>query len=94
MEKLLPAFDSKKFMWYHAQQFQQHTVQLAYPKEEEIFFKNVERDSRNPAPSNANDISAHVFCNVKVNDVGPLSLKARTAPHINEDSTVSKIKFD
>ena len=58
----------------------------AYKKEEEKFLLNVEVVPRSSIPRDANIIGCHTVYKIKLNDDKSLKLKARIAPHENEDS--------
>lgn len=49
---------------------------------------------RDQVPNNANIINSHTIYKVKINEDKPMKLKARIAPHGNEDSLKSVLKSD
>lgn len=81
-------------MWHHSQTFQQHTLQLSYKKNKEVFFNSVKKVSRNSISSNANVISSHVLYKVNVKSDGLFSSKVRIASHGNEDSIKLELRFE
>lgn len=83
---LLNHFGNKSFMRHEAQGFEQCVLDKSFSDEEETFLKNVKVIFRADLPSDANVVNSHVLYKVKHNDDGSLKLKARIAPHGNEDA--------
>lgn len=90
MEKL----GNRPFMLHHAQVFDQFAVVNAYVTEEAKFLQNVKRIPRSSLPKNANVVSSHTVYRIKMEDDDSLLLKARIAPHGNEDSDTDNLKSD
>lgn len=67
-------------------------LSTAYDFEEESFKKTVRVVPLSFLPENANVIASHVFYKVKAEDDKLLKLKARNAPHGNEDSMKADLK--
>lgn len=59
-----------------------------------IFKKSVCFIKIDDVPKNANIISSHVIYKIKISDDASLKLKARIAPHGNEDSFKFDLKSD
>ena len=85
LKKLLEHFGNKSFLKHQAQGFEQYVIVNAYNAEEENFIKTVKVVSKSDVPEGANVASSHVLYKVKHKDDGSLKLKARIAPHGNED---------
>lgn len=66
----------------------------AYKKEEEYFKKTLKMVSISDVSQNSNVIYVHVIYRGKVNDDHTLKLKARIAPHANEDNQKGELKSD
>lgn len=66
----------------------------AYRVEEEAFKRTVRLVSVNDVPRNANKIAFHILYKLKISDDGIFNMKARTAPHGNEDSYKDSMKND
>lgn len=78
-------FGNKSFMKHQAQGFEQYTLNKSYDAEETSFLNTVKIVPHSDVPSDANIVNSHVLYKVKNNDDGSLKLKARIAPHCNED---------
>lgn len=79
-------FENKTFLRHQAQGFEQLPLVNSYKTEEESFLKTVKIVPKKSVPHGANVISSHTINKVKKNDDGSLKLKARVAPHGNEDN--------
>ena len=79
-------FGNKPFLKHQAQGFEQFSLVNSYRDEEATFLKTVSVVPRSEVPSDANVINSHVLYKLKDNDDGSLKLKARIAPHGNEDN--------
>ena len=66
----------------------------SYRLEEDTFVKGVEVVAIDEVPDGANIINSHVLYKVKQNDDGSLKLKARIAPHGNEDDMKNLLVSD
>ena len=87
-------FGNKPFIKDHAQCFEQYPLVNAYKLEEEIFLKTVGPVSNDKILPGSNVISSHTLYKVKQNDDGSLKLKARIAPHGNEDNLKNILSKD
>lgn len=87
-------FGNKPFMRHEAQGFSQAAIMSAYQREEDVFLENVKIVRRTTIPTDANIISSHTLYKLKVNDDSSLKLKARIAPHGNEDSLKTVLRND
>lgn len=94
LKEIMDVFGNKPFMGHQAQGFEQFPIVNAYRKEEDEFTKNVEVVKRSSVPPGSNIISSHVIYKVKMNDDATLKLKARIAPHGNEDSDKDQMRTD
>lgn len=92
VKELMAAFGNKPFLLHHAQGFEQFVLVNAYRRKEEQFFKTAKRVPRHLVPNGSNVISSHVLYRVKINDDSSLQLKARIAPHGNEDPFKDEVK--
>lgn len=81
-------------MRHHAEGYQQPVLFKAYQEEELEFLKTVSVIPRSSLPRNANVISSHTIYKIKITDDDGLKLKARIAPHGNEDSIKEDLKSD
>ena len=87
-------FGNRPFLMSQAQGFPQACIINAYKREEESFKHTVRVVTRDTVPSNANVISSHVIYKIKLNDDNSLKLKARIAPHGNQDSMKTDLRSD
>lgn len=94
LNKMLDHFGNKPFLRYRAQGFPSFPLLNAYKAEEDEFKKTVKKVPIEDVPKNANVISSHVIYKVKVKDDKSLKLKARIAPHGNENSLKNELKSD
>lgn len=94
LSQLLETFGNKPFMLHHAQGFCQAPLIDAYKLEEDSFKQTVREVHRDNIPQHANIISSHTIYKIKINDDQTLKLKARIAPHGNEDSLKNELKSD
>ena len=94
LKPMFEHFGNKPFLAYQAQGFPSYMLHNAYHEEEESFKRTVRVVARSTVPSNANVISSHVIYKIKVNDDESLKLKARIAPHGNEDSLKHEMRAD
>ena len=94
LKDLLEHFGNKSFLGYMAEGFPSYLMQNAYFDEENSFKKTVRVVSRYEVPAESNVISSHVIYKIKVTDDGSLKLKARIAPHGNEDSLRYEMRTD
>ena len=86
LSDMLSALGNRSFLRHQAQAFDQSVIVNAYNKEEENFVANVKIVPRSSVPKSANIIGSHTIYKLKQNDDQSLKLKARIAPHGNEDS--------
>lgn len=86
LNDMLNYFGDKLFLRHQAQAFPQFRLRSAYELEEADFKKMIKLHPIADLPNHANLISSHVIYKLKVNDDSSLKLKARIAPHRNEDS--------
>ena len=87
-------FGNKPFLRHQAQGFDQYPLLNAYKAEEETFLKTVRPVTHDKVPKGSNVISSHTLYKVKQNDDGSLKLKARIAPHGNEDDMKNILSKD
>lgn len=74
------------------QGFPQYILHNNYLSEEDLFKEKVQVARNNKVDKNANIISSHVIYKIKVNNDGTLKLKARRAPHGNENITKNMLR--
>lgn len=86
LAEMLEVLGQRPFLYHHAQSFEQAVMVKAYQREESQYLKHVNIVSRFSVPKDANIISSHVVYRLKLTDEDQLKLKARIAPHGNEDS--------
>lgn len=86
LSAMLEHFGNKPFLKYRAQGFDQYPLVNSYTVEEETFLKTACSVYHRYVPQGANVINSHTTYKVKKNDDGTLKLKARIAPHGNEDN--------
>lgn len=79
-------------MFHHAQRFPQYVILNAYDAEEVEFKKHVKTVFKSDIPPNANVISSHTIYKIKTEENNQLRLKARIAPHGNEDNMKDQLK--
>lgn len=91
---MLETLGNKSFMRHHAQGFQQAVLYKAYQEQELEFVKRVSRIPISEVPESANVISSHTIYKIKFNDDKSLKLKARIAPHGNEDSLKNDLRSE
>lgn len=94
LSNMVDKLGHKPFLRHHAQAFDQAPLINAYRKEEDNFLSNVKIVPRSCVPVNANVIGSHTIYKIKANDDQTLKLKARIAPHGNEDSDKSNLRSD
>ena len=94
LQEMQNHFGNKSFMRHQAQGFPQFALVNAYNAEETSFKKTAEPVRVSKIPPDANIISSHVIYKVKMNDDKALKLKARIAPHGNEDSLKHDLRSD
>lgn len=87
-------FGNKQFMRFQAQGFEQYPLRNAYEKEEGEFYKTIKVVPISELPTDANIVNSHVLYKVKHNDDQSLKLKARIAPHGNEDDIRNTLTKD
>lgn len=78
-------FGNKPFMKHQARGFEQYPLVNSYAIEEKTFLKTARSLYHRYVPDGANVIISHTLYKVKHNNDGTLKLKARKAPHGNED---------
>lgn len=88
---IFESFGNRSFLRYQAQSFDQAVLYNSYKKEESDFLRNVKIVPRSSVPKSANIIGSHTIYKVKVTDDKSLKLKARIAPHGNEDSDTENL---
>lgn len=91
---MLDHFGNKPFLGHMAQGFPSYLLQNAFEAEQLEFKNTVRVVARDDVPSDANIISSHVIYKTKVSDDESLKLKARIAPHGNEDSMRYEMRSD
>ena len=94
LQSLFDHFGNRPFLTSHAQRFPQAAIINSYKREEEAFKRIVREVCRETVPSNANVISSHVLYKLKLNDDNTFKLKARIAPHGNQDSMQYDLRSD
>lgn len=87
-------FGNKPFLKFQAQAFPEYVLSNAYNAEELDFKRTVKPVSLAEIPAKANIIASHTIYKLKINDDHSLKLKARIAPHGNEDSSRSLLRSD
>lgn len=87
-------FSTTSVYGHHAEEFEQSAMVPAYEKEEDKDIHTVHRVHRKTVPHDVKIISLHVVYKIKVEDDDSLRLKARIAPHGNEDSEKSIFSSD
>lgn len=86
LSSMLEYFRNRFFMRRETQGFPLYSLHHAYKIEETDLKETCTALPVSEAPSDANVIFSHVLYMVKVMDDHPLKMKARIAPHKNEDS--------
>jgi len=94
LEKMLHNFGNKTFFKHQAQGFEQFPLVKAYDAEEETFIETVKIFARDDVPDHANVINSHFLYKLKQEDDGTLKLKARIAPHGNEDDLKDVLRVE
>ena len=94
LERMCEYFGNKPFLRFQAQGFEQCVLSKAYKAEEDEFIKTVEIVPKDKVPQNANIIKSHAIYKIKTNDDSSMKLKARIAPHGNEDSMRDELTTD
>ncbi len=94
LSSMLSHFGNKSFLKHQAQGFEQFPLINSYKHEEENFLKTVQLVPITQIPSHANVINSHTLYKLKQDDDGNLKLKARIAPHGNEDDLKDKLSKD
>lgn len=94
LDRVFQFFGNKPFLKFQAQGFEQFLMQSGYKDEEQSFLKTVEVIPKTNLPKNANIIRSHTIYKIKVNDDSPMNLKARIAPHRNEDNMRNELTKD
>lgn len=94
LKKMADYFGNKTFLKHQAQGFEQFVLHKAYDAEEAVFLKTVKIVPRGDVPNGANVINSHTVYKVKSNDDGSFKLKARIAPHGNEDALREQLSSD
>ena len=92
--RIFDFFGNKPFLRHQAQGFDQAALENAYSAEETAFLKTVQPIPRSAVSDDANIIGSHTIYKIKSNDDKSLKIKARIAPHGNEDSMKSEMKSD
>jgi len=94
LSSILEHFGNKSFLKHQAQGFEQFPLINAYQREEGTFLKTARIIPKDKSTSGANIIGSHTLYKVKHNDDGSLKLKARIAPHGNEDDIKHMLNKD
>lgn len=94
LRSMQTAFGNKSFLKYQCQGFELHPLYNAYQKEEEQFLDIIQVVPIELVPENANIVNSHVLYKLKSNDDKTIALKARIAPHGNEDKEKEKLTTD
>ena len=94
LTSMLQNFGNKPFLKHEAQGFDQFPLFNSYRTEEESFMKTVRPVPIQDVPQYGNIISSHTLYKVKRSDDGSLLLKARIAPHGNEDDLKNVLSKD
>ncbi len=94
LQQIMRDLGNRSFLLHHASGYDQFPLVKAYKEEEEEFLKTVKRIPRKKVPRNANIIGSHTIYKLKRNDDESLKLKARIAPHGNEDSDTELLRTD
>lgn len=87
-------FGNKSFLKFKAQGFPSFPLVNAYLHEKESFMRQVRPVHVSKIPANANTVSCHTIYKIKYDDDKKLMLKARIAPHGNEDSLKDELRSD
>lgn len=88
------ALGNKPLLLNHGQSFPQYVMYSAYETEEAEFKKHVRCVPIASIPDDTNIISSHTVYKIKIEDDDSLRLKARIAPHGNEDKIKQSLKSD
>ena len=94
LTSMLQNFGNKPFLKHEAQGFDQLLLSNSYKTEEESFMKTFRHVPIQYVPQYGNIISSHTLYKVKRNEDGSLLLKARIAPHGNEDDLKNVLSKD
>lgn len=94
LSSMVEEFVNKPFLKHQSQNFEQFLLIKSYKEDEESFLMTVKVIPRNNVTYKSNLISIHTLYKVKKNDDGSLKLKARIAPHGNEDNLKDVLNKD
>lgn len=90
----MKSFGNKRFLRHQEQFFDQFPLVNDYQVEENEFIKTFQVVNRQDIRQGANIISSHSIYKIKLNDDSILNLKARIAPHGNEDTEKDAMRTD
>lgn len=91
---MFQTFGNLPFLRLHTHEFGQAPIANSYMNEERKFLENLQVLSRSSVPKSAIVIGRHTNYNPKVLDDQPRKLKARIAPHGNEDYDSENIRTE
>ena len=94
LKEYMRRFGSKEFLLHQAEGLSSWVTQNAYDAEQSKFLQSVRRVHISHVPRNANIIRSHVLYKVKSLDDNSLLMKARIAPHGNEDRERYNLRTD
>lgn len=94
LKQYLDVLGYKDFMLHQAQGLPDFPMHNTYSTQEEKFKSTVKEVYSKSIPESANVITSHVLYKIKANDDVALRMKARIAPHGNEDRERDKLKSD
>lgn len=94
LQRMMDHFRNKPFMRHQAQGFEQFPLVKSYRIEKDTFLKTVYTVPNSEVPLDANVINSHVLYKIKQDYDSSLKLKARIAPHRNEDDLKNVLKSD
>lgn len=92
--RFITEFGHKEFMQFQAQGLPSFPLSNAYKEEEDTLKRTVQMVHISKVPKDANIITSHVIYKVKPNDDGSSKVKARIAPHNNQDAEKLNLKTD
>lgn len=94
LQNMISVIGNPPFLLHQAQEFPRYVLMNKYDAEEREFKKHVRCVPISEIPSNANMTSSHTIYKIKCEDNQSLRLKARIAPHGNEDSIKDSLQSD
>lgn len=94
ISKLSDKFGNKPFLLHQIKFHEQFSIVDEYSTEEQTYLKSVRPVPKKKVPGHAEMFSSHKMYKLKYNEDGSLKLKARIAPHGNEDDLKKVLKKD